>query len=69
MRTGLKARTKAKAEHRHDWRVPIISGFIAKHLRARSPALSRFGKIALQRTDLKVPAEISPDALRGRHGT
>jgi hypothetical protein len=37
MRAGLKARTKAKAELRHDWRVPIISGFIAKHLRARSP--------------------------------
>jgi hypothetical protein len=37
MRAGLKARTKAKAELRHDWRVPIIFGFIAKHLPARSP--------------------------------
>lgn len=28
-----------------------------------------FGKIALQGTDLKVPAQIGADALCGRHGT
>src|SRR3984957_19081337 len=28
-----------------------------------------FGKITLQRADLKIPAQIGADALRGRHGT
>src|ERR1700758_4722242 len=30
---------------------------------------SDFGKITLQGADLKVPAQIGADALRGRHGT
>src|SRR5258705_2236779 len=38
--------------------------------RAFSPAQrSGFGKITLQGADLKVPAQIGADALRGRHGT
>src|SRR6266403_695607 len=38
--------------------------------RTRGPAQrSGFGKIALQGADLKVPAQIGSDTLRGRHGT
>src|SRR5258705_6400490 len=38
--------------------------------RAFSPAQrSGFGKITLQGADLKVPAQIGADALRGCHGT
>src|ERR1700687_6064997 len=38
--------------------------------RAHGPAKrSGFGKVTLQGADLKVPAQIGADTLRGRHGT
>jgi hypothetical protein len=45
-------------------------GFIANRLAGISPVQrSVFGKVALQRADLKIPAQIGADALGGRHST
>src|SRR5258708_35286738 len=64
-------RTNAETEHPRDGRVPVTRAFIADQLPGPgSPAnRSGFGKVTLQRADLKVPAQIGADALGSRQGT
>src|SRR6202035_1896973 len=70
-------RTNPRATHKRRNRTPSwLAGSQSRGLHCRSiagrarPAKgSGFGKITLQRADLKVPAQIGADALGSRHGT
>src|SRR5665213_4506217 len=51
-------------------RFPVTRASLPIDCRTNCPAKgSGFGKVTLQRADLKVPAQIGADALGSRHGT
>jgi hypothetical protein len=70
VRTDPRLAQTPKQNTLMNWRVPSHERFIADRFAGKTPPQrSGFGKITLQRADLKIPAQIGADPLRGRHGT